>query len=211
MLTMIMPSWKRPDQAAAIIRQQRQYEVISRVICWNNNPEVHLQIEGCECINCDRDQTLYTRFTAAALAATDAVLLQDDDLVVPESTIDTLYEHWRAEPGVIHGTQGRCLTGGVYRAHDKFGAVDVVLTRCLIIHRDLCLEALRYWPFFRHLAGDGEDIVLSAAAYARTRRPHRAYDLAYKNLPEPHALSRKPDHIRNRTAFARRCTEVFSR
>lgn len=211
MLTLIMPSWKRPDQAAAILQQQRQYELISRVICWNNNPDVHLQIPGVECINCDRDQTLYTRFAAAALASTDIVLLQDDDLVVPESSINRLYEHWRAEPGVIHGTQGRNVAGGVYRAIDVFGPVDIVLTRCLVMHRDLCLEALRYWPFFRDLPGDGEDIVLSAAAYNRTRRPHRAHELPYTNLAEPHAISGKPDHVRNRTKFVTRSIEVFSR
>lgn len=210
-LTLIMPSWKRPDQVARILGHQRQYSLIERVICWNNNPEVHFQLDGVECINCDRDQSLYTRFAAAALASTDAVLLQDDDLLVPEETIRTLYNHWRHEPGVIHGTQGRTVADGIYRPIDRFGAVDLVLTRCLVMHRDLCLEALRYWPFFRDLPGDGEDIVLSAAARARTGRPHWAYPLPYQNLAEPHAISRRAGHLAHRTQFVKRCLEVFGR
>lgn len=211
MLTLVMLNWKRPDQAAHILRRQRQYALIQRAIVWNNNPDLHIQIPEVDCINSSIDFGLYTRFNAAVLAETDAVLIQDDDLIVPEETIEALYAHWLREPGVIHGTQGRTIRAGRYQASDTFGAVDIVLTRCLIVHREICLEALKYQPHFRNTKGDGDDIVLSAAAYSRTRRKNRAYPLPYENLEEPHAISRRPGHIENRTGIARRCTEVFSR
>jgi hypothetical protein len=215
MLTLIMLNWKRPAQLARIVERQRSYAAIERVIVWNNNPAQPLTLEHADVINCNRDHGLFTRFAAAALAPTDAVLLQDDDILVPEATVQALYETWRREPGVLHGTHGRQIDGQRYVLRDAYGVVDVVLTRCMIAHRDLCLEALRHQPCFADLrgtpSGNGEDIVLSAVAFSRTRRGNRAYRLPFENLPEPHAISRRPNHQEHRNQVVRRCIDIFRR
>lgn len=213
MLTLVMLSWKRPAQVTQIINRQKKYALIKRVIVWNNNPDIHLELDGVDVIHCNRNHGLMPRFTAASLADTDAILLQDDDILVPEPTINALYASWQREPGVIHGTHGRQIEQEKYVARDAYGVVDVVLTRCMIVHREICLDALRYQPYFADLpgqpAGNGEDILISAVAFSRTRRGNRAYQLPFENLPDPHAISRMPGHVNHRTEIVRRCVEVF--
>ncbi len=215
MLTLVILNWKRPKNVTRIVETQRHYRAIERIIVWNNNPDMPFESEHAEVLNCDSDMGLFSRFTAAAMADTDAVMIQDDDLLVPKATVDELYEQWRREPGVIHGTFGRNIEGKVYRAKNEFGRTDIVLTRCLVVHRDHCLAVLEKRHLFADLpgvpVGNGEDIILSAVAFNKSGRGNRTYRLPTTELPQPHAISKWRGHLNHRTQIVRRCIEVLSR
>ena len=108
---------------------------------------------------------------------------------MPEPTLAHLYSAWEAAPASCHGLQGRAVHDGTYRPHDVFGAVELVLTRAVVCSREVNDAALAATPRFADLPGEpvgnGEDIILSFAAMARTRAPNHAHRLPHENYPDP--------------------------
>ncbi|QDU10762.1 glycosyltransferase [Gimesia aquarii] len=97
-------SWKRPQNIAQIVTDLRRYPFIDDILVWNNNPEIHLdiEVEGVHVIQSEQNQVTYGRFLCAQRAKHPIIYTQDDDCLV--HNIPELYESFLASPDrITHG------------------------------------------------------------------------------------------------------------
>jgi hypothetical protein len=223
MVTVVMLNWARPANVLKNIARYSSYAIVDQILCFNNGPPldcVALSSSKCVLIEASRDLGLYTRFAIAALAGTDAIFHTDDDIAVPEPTVEKLYDRWTEAPLNCHGLHGRAVHDG-YDGTAAFGRVEVVLTRALMCSIRTNNIALSFKSDFDDFAcvpaGNGEDIVLSFAAMHVSRRLNYAYKLEAEEYPDPPSQcqaiaihSRWPGHFDHRREIVRRCREIFS-
>jgi Glycosyl transferase family 64 domain len=220
-----MLNWRRTEHARMNAVRCSGYKLASEIIVFTN-ADAPLDLSSCARppvqITASVDLGLYSRFAAAALARNECILHLDDDLIVPEETVNQLYHLWRADPTVCHSLHGRDVRHG-YRFEDAYGAVDVVLTRCLMVSRELCAHALTHVHHFDNLApepnGNGEDMILSFTAMKLSRRLNQAHDLPLTNLPgyregvngqsTVSIHKRWSGHAIHRARLLERCREYF--
>ena len=213
MLTAVALNWKRPDNVARVVESWGRSDLIERGIVWNNNPSTTLKSADVDVINTNRDCGLYTRFVAASLAKTLFVLIQDDDLILNNTTIELLYNCAKAEPQKVHGIFGRRPKKDGSYAESLVGNHDVpiVLTRALVASRDLVIKFLQCAPRFDDLQkggipnGNGEDIIFSYTAVKHSGELNRIYKLDVTELPAPDAIHKRPNHLKHRTRIMKAC------
>lgn len=224
MISLVMLHWARPAYVTELLTKYSRYQKVSEVLLFANSPPPCLAAvhPAPTVIHATRDLGLYSRFAAAALASNPCILLVDDDLFVPEATLNSLFDYWSADAAVCHALQGRDVSDG-YAPRDAFGQVEVVLTRCLMASRSLCIAALQHAHAFDDLhpepQGNGEDILLSFTAMAESGRRNVAYRLPFENLPgygevEHNANTvaihkRWPHHFDHRERLIERCRRHF--
>lgn len=206
------------------VRQYLTYQRVDEVFIFNNNPRVNLREiplfrhKKIALIQSSKDLGFTTRFAAAGLASNQCILFADDDLFIPEPTVDMLSDYWEEDPRICHGTQGRFIYGDRYNGETAFGQVHVVLTRCLAASKRNCLEAFYLSNEFLDLdrkgepRGNGEDIILSYVSMSNAGRFNRAYNLAYQNFKEDSRIStclRFKDHYDHRSKVVQRCQQLL--
>lgn len=132
---------------------------------------------------------LARRFLNGAKAKNEAVIIMDDDIVPTEESIKILYEKFNQEKDRLYGLYGRKFdTNNEYSKENVFGYVPVVLTRCLITHRDLTKYFLNK---FRNIENEmiknskpywnGEDILFSLLSIEKYGKLPQALDLRHHN------------------------------
>lgn len=218
MITAIVLNWKRPENMARILDALRQASLVSEIIVWNNNREIHFVAGDDVCVvNSSRDLGLFTRFTAASLAKNEGILFQDDDVVLKTEMIETLYREWKREPRICHAAFGRSCWSGPYNRKNAWGDVDVVLTTAVLVHRSICLQAAMNSQYLCDIQGtpegNGEDILLSYTAMAMSGKPNRSHDLCLSRELQDPSISinqRVANHAKHRTLVLRRCRTLFS-
>ncbi|NWJ53084.1 MAG: hypothetical protein HXX14_19715 [Bacteroidetes bacterium] len=223
MISLVMLSWERIDNIIYNINQYSTYKLIDEIIVFNNNNKHTLRnIENSKLtlIESSKDLGLYSRFAAAGLARNECIMHCDDDLFIPELTINKLYEYWSKYPALCHGTQGRLIIND-YNQNEVFGEVQIALTRCLLVSRTNCLSAFKFSLCFEDLCGvpkgNGEDIMLSFIAMHNSGKLNRSYNLPYLDYfekdNEDHLhvaiCKRWNQHIEHRTKIVRRCKDLL--
>ena len=216
MITGVMLNWKRPANVQRIVAGWLAGGLVTEAIVWNNNPNAPLgPITGAKVINAGRDLGLYTRFAAACLAQHECVLIQDDDLELPQPSLAALHAAWQADPAVIHGVFGRTPKPDGSYARNVQGDVEVpvVLTRVLLAHRRYAAQFFEVTPHFSAIQsggkpqGNGEDILFSYTARRASGRLNRVHRVAVTELPAPHSIHGRnwQAHINHRTRLLRAC------
>jgi hypothetical protein len=215
----IILNWKRTEQVHAICETLAESMLIDEIIVWNNNPEIHFQsdLKKVRTVNCSEDFGLFTRFAAASLAKNECILYHDDDITAPEITLITLYEHWKKQSFSCHTLFGRNPKKGKYSLNTQWGLIEIVLTRYVMVHREVCVHALSKTPKFADLpgipVGNGEDIILSYAAIDFSGKLNRAYKMATENFgdgDDEFAINKRfPGHLEHRHNIIKRCRQVF--
>ena len=219
MLTVVMLNWARPQYTLMNLTRYASYGVVKQVLCFNNGqpltPWAKLP-KKCVLVEASENMGLYPRFAMASLAATDAIFHTDDDLAVPESTLNTLYRCWLGARFSCHGLHGR-IVKPTYQQTNVLGPVEVVLTRALLCSRQINNAALSATHLFEDLKpvprGNGEDIILSFAAMSISRSMNFAYQLDAENYPDcdGQAIHRRwSDHVKHRQQVVSRCRQVYS-
>jgi Glycosyl transferase family 64 domain len=218
MLTVVTLNWARPDGLVTNLHRYASYGIVGQVLCFNNGPALKMRKlpRKCVLVEASANLGLYARFALASLARTEVIFHTDDDICVPEPTLEALLTSWRQVPGSCHGLYGR-VARPTYQMGNVFGPVEVVLTRALLCSRRVNNAALWSTPLFEDLVGvphgNGEDIILSFAAMAMSRSLNFAYPLHAKDYPvaEGTAIHRMwPGHIKHRQQVVRRCRKIFS-
>jgi len=220
LISSVVLNWKRPANVLKIAAGWRDSNLVSDPIVFCNAAGERYRIPpggvtGCRMIEAREDFGLYTRFAAACLVKCECVLIQDDDLIVPESTLGSLFAAWQAEPERLHGIFGRGpdASGAYARQFRGRHDVPIVLTRALLMRREYA------WKFFaaaEHFAaiqrdgrpvGNGEDIILSYAAMAESGKMNRIHDLPIVELPAVDAIHARNwgQHVAHRTRLMRAC------
>jgi hypothetical protein len=216
MITGVILNWKRPANVQRIVASWLAGGIVTEAIVWNNNPDAPLgPIIGAKVINAGQDLGLYTRFAAACLAQHECVLIQDDDLELPQPSLAALHAAWQAEPAVIHGVFGRTPKPDGSYARNVQGDADVpvVLTRVLLAHRRYAARFFEVAPHFSEIQsggkpqGNGEDILFSYTAHQASGRLNRVHRVAVTELPAPHSIHGRnwQAHINHRTRLLRAC------
>ncbi len=220
-LASIVLSYRRPFNMRKIIRTLSG--ISEQVYVWNNNPDEFISSKAAICINASMNFGMYPRFAVALLVGSDAVWVQDDDLLVPRETVARIYEHWNRAPDKVHGLLGRLPdANGNYVVDDVFGPCKIVIGRGIMFHRNLAVE------FFK-LASDpriasvrklclqlgtiehnGDDIMLSYAALLAGAENNMAYQLPYTDMDSRGSVSSHPAHLQVRTAMMQTCQEILT-
>jgi hypothetical protein len=219
-LSAVLLNWRRPANAAQIVTRLAAHPAVGEVIVWDNGPDEPFAHPAARVVrpgwNCGVD----ARFTACTLARGEAVLIQDDDLLLPPATVDALLGAYEADPAVVHGVFGRRpRPDGSYAAFVDAvdGAAEVILTRACVVARS---TAVRYFPHVDQgwvraerervaalcdTPDNGEDILLSHLAWTLSGRLNAVHALAVEELPSPHALCHRRGHVAARTLLFRAC------
>lgn len=224
MITVVLLNWLRPKFAMSNIERYARSLIVHSILCFDNAATLKGQAlpEKCTLIESSKDLGLYSRFAAGALAKTDAVFHTDDDLYLPEGSLELLFEAWMKAPRSCHGVFGRNVEKR-YTGTRAYGRVEVLLTRALICSRATNNRALSNTLFFEDLRGrpdgNGEDIILSFAAMEIARELNYAHDLPVIEYAEcrreragPQARSihlRWPDHHAHRSRVVERARKLL--
>jgi hypothetical protein len=220
MITVVMLNWARPEYTISNIHRYATYGIVNRILCFNNGSPLDRSkiapTNKCVLIEASENMGLYARFAVASLATTDAIFHTDDDIGVPEGTLNALYAYWLRAPLSCHGLYGRPARPAYQQSH-AFGPVEIVLTRALLCSRQVNNAALSATHLFDDLLGvphgNGEDIILSFTSMALSRVFNAAYHLPAENYPVHPATEihrRWPDHLKHRQRVVARCRKVFS-
>lgn len=214
-VTGIILNWKRPDYVMRILTGWQGNELIGESIVWDNNPTSRFHHDGTTVIRASQDMGLYTRFAAACLARHDCVLIQDDDLELPDDSLRTLYTAWKKDPDIIHGVFGRMSKpdGSYARNVNGNAHAPIILTRALLAHRRYAADFFSVAPLFDDVqregkpVGNGEDIIFSYVVMRATGRFNRVHRVSVKELPAPHSIHGRnwKGHVAHRTRLLRAC------
>jgi len=127
-----------------------------------------------------------SRFAVGAQASFPAVLLTDDRIFLPETTLTTLHKGWWADPAVLHG-----ILDGVQASKNSqkkmVAPCDVmptrgVLTTVLDCFRSICYASRHQSERGGKRSRETADRLLSQVVTSSTRRPNLAYRLPVEEL-----------------------------
>ena len=220
MISLLINSWKRPDNIRRIIDIQKRYDLIGEILIFNNNPEVNIEYshDKVKIINTNTDFGLRTRWVNGVLAEHDCLVFQDDDLIVRESAFEKLWHLFQNDPERIYCAWGRNPSDdGTYSMRNCHGEVEVALTCLASVPKSaipFVIAAERVF-FTQHeldwVYTNGEDIFLSYCVQSIYNKPALQVSLPVVRLPAPHSLHKKRNHRRERTDMVRRCRKFFSK
>ena len=216
-VTGVILNWKRPTNVQRIVAGWNAGGIVEESIVWNNNPKATFRDDWANVINAAQDMGLYTRFAAACMARHDCILIQDDDLELPEASLRVLFDAWQQDPQIIHGVFGRGpkRDGSYARNYTGDADVPIVLTRALVVHRCYAARFFAAAPHFHDVqangrpAGNGEDILFSYVARSASGKLNRIHSVRVNELPAPDSIHGRDwrGHVRHRTRLMRACEE----
>lgn len=222
-LTGILLNWSRSENVRKILDQWQHGGVVSEAFVWNNCSSEVISHPWARVLNANGDFGLYSRFALAALARTSAVLIHDDDLDIPAPQLRRLYDHWNADPNILHGIFGRAPTrAGLYAIpiDRREAEVPIVLTRALIAPQS---AFARFFALANKLEeiqrdslphGNGEDIILSYAVRNATHRLNRVHPIAVVELPAANPIHKRNGwdrHVTHRSCVMAACEAWLSK
>ena len=185
-ITVVLMNHARPRniQESSLLPTLLENEHITEVLLLQSNPSLtfeyqHPKVKNINSTLENEKMGLSLRFWFCGRAAKNEwVILVDDDMLVPKSTLEGMIAEFAQNPNRIVGIYGRTLslwykTAPVTRGYNTRkirGPAEVVLTKLMIMERDIC----PYFHEFSHLVDDltvtshpywnGEDIFMSLVA-----------------------------------------------
>jgi Glycosyl transferase family 64 domain len=215
--SLLLLNWKRPANVSRILAVEQSYRQVAEILVFNNNgaEPFHHAHPKVKILNASVDCGLRARWLLAVLAQSDCLIFQDDDILLPESTISGFINEVRRDRQRVYGLHGRNPgPDGRYSTAAAYGEVEIVLTRAAAIHRTLVSSILASEQAFREAgfaipAINGEDIFLSYCIFAQLGKKHRVLRLPFADLPSLHGLSARPEHVKERTQIVRQCKRFF--
>jgi hypothetical protein len=217
--SLLLLNWKRPANLTRILAVEQAYGKVAEILVFNNNASAAFQYPHpkVKVLNASTDFGLRVRWVLAALAEGQCIIFQDDDILLPEPTIGAFIDEVGQDRHRAYSLHGRNPgPNGRYQAAAADGEVEIVLTRAAAIHKTLVPLVLQSEQAFREAGfaipvNNGEDIFLSYCISACFGRKHKVLRLPFADLPSPHALSSRPEHIEERTRLVRQCKLFFTR
>tara|TARA_R110000751_G_scaffold283184_1_gene386514 strand:+ start:83 stop:829 length:747 start_codon:yes stop_codon:yes gene_type:complete len=228
MISLLINSWKRPDNIYKIIETQKDYDLIREIIIFNNNKDVTLSHphSKVKIVNCNTDFGLRTRWANGLLASEDCLVFQDDDLIAKPEAFSRLWQNFLKDPKRVYCAWGRNLDPqGRYSLKNCYGEVDICLTCLASIPKELIgflveserlffkANSLEYsdinkWGY--HGDMNGEDIFLAYASLFTYNNKPMQIDLPVRHLQSSDALHKRSGHREARNNMVNKCEEFFS-
>jgi len=227
MISLLINSWKRPDNIYKIIERQKDYPIIGEIIVFNNNKEVSLSYchDKVKIVNCNTDFGLRTRWANGLLASNDCLVFQDDDLIAKPEAFDSIWNSFCNNPHRVYCAWGRNLDEkGNYSLKNCYGEVDICLTCLASIPKDLVgflveserlffrrnnlsYSKLNKWGYHGNM--NGEDIFLVYASLFVYKNKPLQIKLPTRQLPSSDALHKRSGHREARSNMVKKCKEFF--
>jgi hypothetical protein len=141
--------------------------------------------------------------------------MQDDDPIIPEAGYRQLVASVTSGEGRMCGIEGRRPDAeNRYNVRAAYGDVPILIGHCAVFHRELLAHVFECESHFLKAFGwlpriYGDDIFLSYCALNLYGRMNLAIKTRVDRLPDPHALSRHPNHLASRTKAMRCCQQLF--
>lgn len=158
-ITVIVMNHARPGnlQHSELLPTLLQHPHITEVLLLHSNPQTAFQYDHPKVknMNATMENELYglsLRFVFCGQAKNDWIMMVDDDMLVPTSTLDALTKEFASNPHRIVGRFGRYLshvrrTGLVthgYQTINAQGGTEVILTKIMLLERDICSKFQDY-------------------------------------------------------------------
>lgn len=205
-LSVILLSWKRPDNIPAILNNLFAIKRINEIILWNNNPELRLTYKHPKLtiFNSPKNYGTLTRYPISLMAKNDTVMFLDDDLYLSEPQIEKLFSEYIKDTSRIYGPYGRKLINYKYNMRNRWGQVDIIIGRCMLFDKALLSNFFKYLSPWKKLLHE-DDILFSLSQ----GKKHYAINLGHiKQLPANDALYKKPAHLIKRQKMVNYCLNV---
>lgn len=221
----VIINWKRPENVAQIAEALARQSVPCTITICDCHPEPRFALPEPTLQRADRvyrwrhNTGPYSRFVPLASYDHEFTLLLDDDMLPGAHCVRHFLDHAREVRrfGVL-GQLGRIVAAnGEYRPRhvprrNGFVEVDVVIRGYFVRTRHLPLVADLRWRM-NHLdsAAPVDDLLLCVAmgmlaglpCYLTPADADPETLMNKRELPQPHSVSGKPDHLKRRTAFLR--------
>lgn len=221
-----MMSWDRPENINRILSTYQEYLSVDEIIVWNNNPHYYvsnLNLSKVKTLNSSTDFGLNTRFIGCLLAKNRCVIVHDDDLILSETNLKNLIQHFEKDYTRIYTYEGRIPQNGEYTCSIGPGRLenvkepieaDIALTRVTCFDKlyaaEYCkLSDVIFYDVNTNL--NGEDIVMSYLVGHLSGKKPLVLPIpdieGYRELPAPidTKISTKPNFIGRRTNLVNRC------
>lgn len=211
-LSVVVRNWQRPANLAELILPAlERADFIDEIIISHGRADTEFAYEAAERpasprvkITHRQDAALNAKyglargFFAAREARNPAVLMLDDDVLVPTETLADLLAAWQRAPEVMHGLVGRNPTANLTYDWNVAvrGAATIVLVKCCVMSRDLAVAACDQMESERKLARmvaamskytprwNGEEIFASLLAIKLSGELNQAHALDWSELPD---------------------------
>lgn len=199
LISVVLCGSKRLSQVNELLELYNQMLLVGEIMVVNNH--VRFPIEKSEridskvtVVNACGSLGPLSRVAAAAQASYPAVLLTDDKIFLPESTVTELHKGWWIDPSILHGvvSDAEALPGSKKKAVApcEFMPTRAVLTTVYDCFRSLCYAPRLNDEFPRRSGRHREDLLLSYTVASAARRPNMAYRLQVEEMPRRRAIHR---------------------
>jgi hypothetical protein len=226
----VVINWKRPHNVEQVVRALRGQSTPCTITICDTHPDPRFSLPDGALDVADRmyrwghNTGPYSRFVPLAAYDHEYTFFVDDDMVPGERCVEHFVDTARSVPdfGVI-GQLGRVIPeSGTYTPRDvsrlpRAREVDILVrgffTRTRNLHH---VAQLRWLMNYVDEAVPEDDMLLCVAMrlcaglrnYLTPTNPDPATLMNRTELPDPHALHRRPDHLRRRVAFMRAALDL---
>jgi len=215
--SLIILNWKRPKNVLLIVNELKKCDYINEIIISNGKESTKLSFPD-EKIKCQDDfgsindnYGLDRRFLNGLKATNQKLIIIDDDLFITCSSLYKIIDEYNKDTSRIVGIFGRNFSKDFsYDMKNRYGRVDIVLTRLLVMDKKLCSLFFYCRPMIQDIYslgvpyGNGEDIFLSFISLLYYRRKNYCMqNIPYKNLSSEHAISSLDGHASYRTKLCK--------
>lgn len=203
-ISVVIMNHNRPQllRDSNLLRTLSQHAAVQEILLLHSNPATAFgpgylsvgsdKIQHRNATDANDKFGLSVRFHYCAMAESDWVLIVDDDMELEASALDQTVGLFARDSRRIVGRYGRTVArNGQYVLRNSYGNVEIVLTKFLLLERQVCTAFNQY----RYLMDDitnhatpkwnGEDIYLNLVANHLYNVPSQGpyQNLAVKELP----------------------------
>jgi len=164
----------------------------------------------------EKDNATYgltLRFYSALEAKNSKIIIMDDDIIPSLEAVEFLNEKISEDSNRLYGLYGRNLDKyNNYEITNYFGEVPIVLTRCLITTKEMCIYFMDNFRTYENKLienskpyWNGEDILFSLLSIKKYGKLPKVYNLKhsnralnYLNLNDSINLGDDNDHVEYR-------------
>lgn len=228
-ISVVMLNWERPFNLTNIILPNlERIPLVDEIIISHGREDTAFEYESGHCRWVHRrdemvnsEYGLARRFLAAGCARNDVIMMVDDDVVVPGSSLSELLDGYIREPEVVHGLYGRNPDKRMrYKMDLIHGEVTYLTTRAAMFSKELAHRFFEYAPLMNGLEREGkvvwngEDIFMSLVAIKTSGRLNRSYplpriELEAKGAGAAAGICELPGHWQYRSLFSQRAIEAL--
>jgi hypothetical protein len=183
-VTVVLMNFSRPRmiRESTMMRTLLSHPNIDEVLLLHSNPKtafefVHPKVTNIDAVETNNELGLSLRFFYCQIARNEWILHLDDDMEFTTEALNELIIEYERNPKRIVGRFGRDMTPGNsfngYSSKDRHKSTEVVLTKLMLMERDLCSAFFEYahlvWNdvILHNAEGplwNGEDIFMSLVA-----------------------------------------------